>query len=367
MEEIKRFIECLLPVTICNLKCSYCYIIQENRRNMKQSKLRYSPEHIALALSKKRLGGTCLISICGAGETMVDNNIIVLVRSLLKEGHFVNVTTNGTLSKKFDDLINECSDYIAHLHVSFSLHYLELLRLNLLDVFFENVKKIKKAGASILVQLNLCDEYIPYIDEIKQRCKEEVGAYPQVALTRNELTKPISVYTSLSMEEYKEYGRKFNSNLFEFTCENFNVKRREFCYAGDWSGVLNLETGRLSKCYANLEGQDIFSNINEPIHFEAVGRSCKNSYCVNSSHFMSLGIIPSVKTPSYAELRNREDAGWYNDEAIHFFNSKLYSSNKIYGVIRKIKISWKNSKGEKNRFKATLKFSLPDTLFKKMK
>ena len=32
----KRFIECLLPVTICNLKCSYCYIIQGNRRDMKK-------------------------------------------------------------------------------------------------------------------------------------------------------------------------------------------------------------------------------------------------------------------------------------------------------------------------------------------
>lgn len=30
---IKRFVECLLPVTACNLKCSYCYVIQKSNPN----------------------------------------------------------------------------------------------------------------------------------------------------------------------------------------------------------------------------------------------------------------------------------------------------------------------------------------------
>ena len=33
MEKIKRFIECLIPVTACNLRCSYCYVIQRNRNS----------------------------------------------------------------------------------------------------------------------------------------------------------------------------------------------------------------------------------------------------------------------------------------------------------------------------------------------
>ena len=32
MDKINRFLECLVPVTACNLKCSYCYVIQEGRR-----------------------------------------------------------------------------------------------------------------------------------------------------------------------------------------------------------------------------------------------------------------------------------------------------------------------------------------------
>ena len=54
---IKRFVECLLPVTACNLKCSYCYVIQRNKRKMQQAVLRYSPEQIDRAMSKDRWGG----------------------------------------------------------------------------------------------------------------------------------------------------------------------------------------------------------------------------------------------------------------------------------------------------------------------
>lgn len=56
---IKRFFECLIPVTVCNLKCSYCYVIQRNYRNMRLAELKYTPEHIGKCLTKERLGGEC--------------------------------------------------------------------------------------------------------------------------------------------------------------------------------------------------------------------------------------------------------------------------------------------------------------------
>ena len=56
MSQIKRFFECLIPVTACNIKCSYCYIIQRNHRNMEIPKLKYSIQQIGKSLNIQRLG-----------------------------------------------------------------------------------------------------------------------------------------------------------------------------------------------------------------------------------------------------------------------------------------------------------------------
>lgn len=304
---------------------------------MKMAKMQYSPEHIALAMTKERLGGTCLISICGAGETLVQPEVAEIAGLLVQEGHYVNITTNGTQTKQFDRLINLCKDAISRLHISFSLHYLELKRRGLLDQFFSNVEKMRKAGASILLQMNLCDAYIPYVDEIKKISKDRVGAYPQIALTRDESSTPYKVY-SKDPENYISVGKSFNSPLFDFTLRNFNKKRNEFCYAGEWSGVLDLSTGILRKCYFSNEGVNIFSDLNAPVCLTPVGTECKTSYCVNSSHFMSLGVIPNVQTPSYGSLRNRPEAEWQTQEMKAFLSSRLYDSNKQYTSGEKMKL-----------------------------
>ena len=336
----KRFIECLLPVTSCNLKCEYCYIIQESRRTNIVPKLKYSPEHICKALSKERLGGICYISICGAGETLLPDYVINIVHGLLKEGHYVNVTTNGTLQRRFLELLNFDKSLLKHLHIAFSFHYLELKNKGLIDVFFDNVNLVKNAGCSFLVQFNLYDGYLPYLDEIKNICIERTGALPQVAATRDESSRPIKLHTNLSREDYQKTAKDFESPLFDFTMKNFNVKRKEFCYAGDWSFLLNLETGVMSKCYANTErGQNIFENLNEPIRFEAIGNNCKNDFCVNSSHFLSLGVIPSLLTPTYESLRNRRNANWYSKDMTNFLSKKLIDNNSEYSKEGKKRIN----------------------------
>ena len=71
MKEIKRFIECLIPVTACNMRCSYCYVIQESRREDKVPDLKYGLDVISYATRQERFGGPCFFSICGAGETLI--------------------------------------------------------------------------------------------------------------------------------------------------------------------------------------------------------------------------------------------------------------------------------------------------------
>lgn len=340
MEHIERFFECLLPTTQCNIACEYCYIIQEKRRGMKQIPLDYSINHIKKALTKERLGGTCLFSICGTGETFLQKECVPLIIELLKEGHFVNVTTNGTITFKIEELMKVEKNLLQQLHFSFSFHYLELKKRNLIDTFFFNVDRVRHNGCSFVIQLNLYDGYENYLDEIKQICLKRVGAMPQVAATRLEpegdVVSDILLHTNHSYEEYKKLGQSFNSSLFDFTMDNFNVKRKEFCYAGEWAFNLNLKDGNLKACYHSGKIQNIFENIEKPIAYEAVGKCCQSVYCINSSHFLSLGCIPALNTPSYAELRNRPEAMWYNEKMQKVLCEQFKNTHVEYSFIKKI-------------------------------
>lgn len=256
----------------------------------------------------------------------------------MKNGHYVNITTNGTIGKRLKEIVEKAGEYVSHLHFAFSLHYLELKRLGLLNTFFDNVNMVRAAGASFMVQINLCDEYIPYLQEIEDICIERVGAKPQVAATRKEekALQKIELLTEHTEAEYQKYGDEFDSPLFRFTMKNFNVKRKEFCYAGDWAGNLDLSNGRFRRCYSSYVFQDIFKNPDESIRFLAMGTHCGSPFCMNSSHFMSLGVIPEIETPSYAELRDREEAGWYTEDMKEFLSGRLYDSNEKYGPIKKL-------------------------------
>jgi organic radical activating enzyme len=340
---ITTFIECLIPITACNMKCHYCYVAQRGQNKATLPKMKYSPETIGKALSKNRLKGNAYISMCGAGETLLVREITEILFAILKEGHYANITTNGTISEKFDEIINVIPKHLLeHLHFSFSLHYLELLRLNKLDHFFKNVKRIRENGCSFIIQINLCDEYEPFLEEIKEIVFAHTNAYPQVAATRDELNlkKDVRLYTKHTQLEYENIGKSFASPLFQYTMKNFMVKRKEFCYAGNWSYVLNMETGILKPCYASREKQNIFKNIYKPIKLHTVGNHCGSAFCMNSSHFMAWGVIPELEHPTYADLRNRncQDASsWYSKTMLTTLNQNLETNNKPYTPLKKTK------------------------------
>lgn len=328
--KIKRFFECYVPVTACNFRCEYCYIIQASRNKGEMPNFQYSPEHIGKALSVERLGGVCYFSICGGGETLLPKEMVSIIHELLRSGHYVNITTNGTYTKAFDRICEAIPRELRkRLHFAFSLHYKELLRLGLLDIFSSNVRKMRKAGCSILVQMNLYDGYVPHIGEIKKYCTDNFGAMPQVAATRLE-EGSCRLHTNLNEQEYRRYGEEFRSPLFDFTMRNFNVGRRgEFCYAGEWSALINLATGIMNPCYSCGHSQNIFEDISKPISFRPVGYDCRLGFCVNSSHFLSLGVMPSAfGETTYAGLRNRKEANWYSPEMEAFLGGKLNESNK---------------------------------------
>ena len=341
MDKIKRYIECHVPVTTCTLRCSYCYITQHRLFEGPLPEFRYSPEHVRKALSKERLGGVCLINLCGAGETLLAKEVVEYARAFLEEGHYVMIVTNGTISKRFDDIASFPAHLNKHLFFKFSYHYLEFKQRGLFDVFFNNIRKVRDAGCSFTLELTPSDDMVPYIDEIKQRAIAELGAPNHVTIARDERTKNrLPMLTQLSRQEYIDTWKTFDSALFDYKLTIFGHKRREFCYAGDWSFCVNLATGKMKQCYRTYYRADIFRDITKPIPFRAIGNCCKEHHCYNGHSLIVLGDIPSQSTPTYAQLRNRQSLGgseWLRPEMKSFMSTRLKESNTEYTLWKKIK------------------------------
>lgn len=352
MDRIKRFITCLIPVHLCNFRCEYCYLShkpQLDPYNGGISDFIIPPKMIAKSLSPVRLDGYCYFNLCAAGETMMHPQLVELVSELTLQGHYVDIVTNGTISKRFDELIGILTEeQKERLFIKFSFHYLELKKKNLMNEFIENVNKIKSAKISYSIEITPHDELVPYIDEIKSFSIEKFGAWPHITVARNEGTKEIALLTKYSREQYKNIWEQFDSALFDFKLSLFNVKRCEFCYAGQWSLSVDLETGYYTQCYIGDRLGNI-KDLNKPLNFRAIGR-CKEPHCFNGHAFLGCGNIPELTSPTYTQERDRimtNGEHWFQPKTREFFNSKLSESNDMYSEQEKQKIIRLNKVYEK--------------------
>lgn len=335
-EIIKRFITCQVPVTICNFNCQYCYL--RNIQEKTISPFVLEPIDLAAKLSTDRLGGQCYFNLCADGETMLHPQLIGLIKQLTNDGHYADIITNGTISKKFDELILELSPIQQkHLMIKFSFHYMELKKRKLLDKFVENVNKIRESDISFSIEITPHDELIPLIDEIKAFSINKFGALPHLTVARDVDTKGIELLTRLSRKEYGEVWGQFESAMFDFKFSTFNHKRKEFCYAGDWSIKLDLESGKYRQCYV---GEELGNICDEgPLNFSAIGR-CRMPHCFNGHAFLALGDIPELNCPTYTEERDRicsDGSHWLKESCQEFFSTKLYENNEQYSSVQKEK------------------------------
>lgn len=329
MDKLKGFIDIQVPVDTCTLRCHYCYITQQHLFDSKIPKLKYSPEQIGKALSKKRLGGTYHINMCGNGETLLPAEMTPIVKAILEQGHYIMIVTNGTVSKRFDEMLEFPVALRRRLGFKFSFHYLELKKRGLLDRFFNNITKVREAGCSFSLEVTPSDELVPFIDELKEEAIRRVGALPHLTVARDETNPDFVLLTKMSKEDYIKTWGAFNSALFDFKIKVFLEKRNEFCYNGLWGGLLSLGTGHLRACDKTLLHKNIIENPDEPITMRPIGK-CNKAHCHNAHAWLTLGMIPALETPYYCEMRDRIDNNgkhWLNDDMRAFLSQKIEDQN----------------------------------------
>jgi len=340
MDKIKCYIDCSISVSICNFRCSYCHVAQHNDFGNAYKPFQYPVEHIAKAFSPKRFGGICFINLCGNGETLIHPQVIPLTKLLLQDGHYVSLVTNGTITNPLTEISDWPINLRERIFIKFSFHYTELMKFNLLDVFFSNISAVKAAGISFTVELVASDESIPYIDEIKDVCMDKLGAFCHATDPRDHRQEGLPRLTQMELAEHQKVWGQFDSALFDYRQTTWGASRKcEFCYSGEWLVVVNLTSGMLRQCYLGSM-QMVFDDINEPIHFTAVGTHCPYPHCYNS-HVRDcfVGVIPHISSPTYAELRNRvctDGSEWLTEKYKEVFGKRICENNQEYDEDRKI-------------------------------
>lgn len=338
MEKIVKRINATIQTVGCNLKCEYCFFSQANYVNKGTIKaLRYPLQTILDACSKKRLGGQCAIQLMGDGETLLPDDVVALILGLLKEGHYVRVINNGTLSNRIHELIKlaESDGTIDRLSMIFSLHFLELEKRNLLNVFADNVDYVKKRGCSFEITLVACDEYIEAAERINQFCAQNLGGvtpWVQPADKYDTSANYVGVFSKYDRQTYFENIKKaFPSFQTKFAQEKIDIDNHKFCYAGDWFFYLDFTTGRYSQCMRNAGPEyNFFEHLEDELMLEPVGTRCKATCCICGGA-KTFNLIPEEN--GYEEIqyvRNGSHNKYVSEKILRAYNTNLAETNKEY-------------------------------------
>lgn len=367
LDKIKKLILCHVPISACNLRCQYCYITLTKSWDAPHPKFRFSPEYIGNALSHERLGGPCFFNMCGSGETLIPSEMPVVIREILKQGHYIEIVTNGTLTARFTELATLPKELLERLSFKFSFHFSELERLGLMETFFQNIETMRGCGCSFTVELPPADNLIPRIEEIKKICRARLGALCQLTILRDDREADIPVLSSGHLEEYYREWESFDSDMLNYKRTIFGQHQGDFCYAGAWSFYFDLVTGDARKCYSFPKQVNLYEDLSASLDFPAVGHHCPLAHCYNGHALMTFGNIPGQTNVTYANIRNRTRADgteWLNGKMKAFMSTKLEESNALYTKEEK-KRADRESGGQMRKLrlkKAAARFLGPDIM-----
>ena len=327
-----------IPLSICNMRCHYCYLAQRpSSYEGVMPEMRFTPEQVAHAMRKERVGGGCFINLCADGETLLLPDLARYVELLAREGHYMEIVSNMVLTKKLEPILELGPEVLSHVEFKCSLHYLELEKKGWLQRFADNVNAAWAAGASVNVEITPSDELVPKIPEVKAYCMENFGALAHLTIARDDATAGIERLTKLSKEDYRAAWDQFDSSFFQFKNTIFGVKQKGFCEAGAWMYHVMMDTGEMRQCYKGRKLGNIFANPEEPLPESPIGK-CLVAHCYNGHALLTLGLIKGLTDVGYGDIRDRERTDgthWLHPELKAFFNTKLGDSNEEPSAARK--------------------------------
>ena len=323
-DRLKFFVSISVPTEVCNLKCSYCYISQHqgfSRKNV----IFHSAEFISKALSRKRLGGTALINICGEGETLLCDDLPAIIVKLLQEGHYISIITNAVFTEKIKKIISSSGDNSERILFKCSFHYRELLKKKSMKKFINSINLIKNSKSSYSIELVPEDSLIPIIDEIKNFSIKEFGALPHLTVPRDEGKSGIPILSDLNFEEFYKVWKTFHSKMFDFKMKHIK-KVRSYCLSGEKSILFSLESGELSPCpYNKCEG-NLYDNISEILSLKPLAGNCQAPWCINSHAYLTIGLNREINDGSYLDMRDRitiDGEHWIKPQMANFIKQRI--------------------------------------------
>lgn len=337
--KIKKLILLAIPMSVCNLRCHYCYLAQRPVHfEGTHPTMQYSPKQVAYALRPERLGGLAYINLCADGETLLTQNLSEYVRELALQGHFLEIVSNMVLSSKLNEILDLDKDILKQIEFKCSFHYLELKKRDLLQIFADNVNRAWRAGASVNIEITPSDELIPLIHEVKEFSLNHFGALPHLSIARDDRTKDIKYLTGLDMKTYDETWTQFDSEFWKYKKTIFGKYQKNYCYAGAWSAHIMLDSGDTRQCYHGNYIGNAFADPESPFPVNAIGK-CTTAHCYNGHALLTLGLIPNANHVKYGHIRDRkriDGTRWLQPELRSFFDSKLEESNETYSTAYKI-------------------------------
>lgn len=343
MAGIYRFINTNIPTVGCNLRCEYCYIRQHDEEellhiNNTKKLFRYSVEHMLNALSVERMGGICMFNISGTGETLLNPKIFDIVYGLVKQGHFVALISNCTITsiiEKFGDMPEE---YRQRLFFKASFHYKELKKRKLLETYARNIQYMKKHQIAFSVEIVSNDDVLNELDELKTFCMENFGALPHVLAGRDETVRnEFPKYeTKLSEKEFRKIWSEFDSDLFVYQDSDYIIPHNnEFCYAGVYTGSLDLGTGDFAPCPGSRKITNFFEDIERPVMF-APAASCPHPYCFCGFFLHVLAGVsreeyhPDVKFYQFRDRVCKDGSTWLTPSIKEVFSHRCAENHEDF-------------------------------------